>query len=245
MFYLIDQEEKGTDGFQHWQGAIACKPTRWSTIHVRFPGVHVERVKSWPDAIKYCTKADTSIPGTQRVFGEPPMQGHRSDWDDIRDNVTLGQITEIPIEYLVRYPRGIQFAQSLLYEPARTRKVEVIVYWGPTNVGKTHRALEHTIGKTWWMMEADHIWFDGYHGQEVAIIDEFDPAESGISLRKMLQLLDERETRVNTKGGFTYWKPNTVIITTNIDPSYWWYAERDKVIRRITSIIPCFKRRGL
>lgn len=243
VLYHIEQTEVcPTTGRLHYQGAIHFnRAYTWPAIHARLPRYHVESVKSWKDTIDYCSSKGKHVnkphvAGTQRTFGTPPAQGQRTDWDTLRQHLVTGDLRSIDLQYHVRYPRGIMHSLDIFYEPERSRDIRVIVLWGPSGTGKTRTAYDLTDGKTWWRMEAKHQWYNGYLNHEVAIIDDFDPRDSGISLRVFLQITDRYEVRAPTKGGFANFKPKLLIFTSNIHPCDWWPSENDKVLRRIHQI---------
>lgn len=119
----------------------------------------------------------------------------------------------------------------------RTRqwKSHVRVYYGSTGTGKTRRAIEED--KVEWTHGGDR-WFDGYDQQERVLFDDFDGVKSGITYRKLLQLLDRYPLQVPIKGGFVEWCPRVIVITTNIPPDR-WYPDEDysPLQRRIDDFI--------
>lgn len=59
------------------------------------------------------------------------------------------------------------------------------------------------------------LWFDGYVGQPVVILDDFRPWWCQFSF--LLRLLDRYPIQVQVKGGFVNFIPETIIITTPKD----------------------------
>lgn len=73
-------------------------------------------------------------------------------------------------------------------------------------------------------------------GKKYVIIEDF---KSNISLANLLNLLDKYPVEVATKGSFTWWLPDIIVITTNRSPHDWYdYNDRDDeknaVFRRFT-----------
>jgi len=86
------------------------------------------------------------------------------------------------------------------------------------------------------------MWFDGYEQQPVVVLDDFNGASSHLKLDDLLRLIDPWCCeRVPYKGGFTWWCPDKIYITTNIHPFNWYKYENREIHykalqRRITSI---------
>ena len=57
------------------------------------------------------------------------------------------------------------------------------------------------------------------------MLDDFCGAASHITLGFLLQLLDRYTVMVPTKGGFTWWIPEHVYVTTNVFPRDWYKWE--------------------
>lgn len=107
---------------------------------------------------------------------------------------------------------------------------------GPTGVGKTRWAYEHD--PTLYPKPNGHKWFDGYLGHKTALFDDFRGDASGITYSFLLQLLDRYPLRVEVKGGMVEWVPETIIITSNDDPRYWYPMESNlaPLFRRLTTV---------
>ena len=89
-------------------------------------------------------------------------------------------------------------------------------------------------------------WWDGYHGQELVIIDEF--RKHGVSYSYLLRLLDRYYVSVQVKGGFTEFNPKIIFITAPVDPkeAFQWLDKDgeiqewdgiEQLLRRIDDII--------
>lgn len=72
----IFQLESGENNTRHWQGVIRFTAARGFTsvrkvLSTSLPGAHWERCRSWKDAVKYCSKADTRVDGPW-IVGDVP-----------------------------------------------------------------------------------------------------------------------------------------------------------------------------
>jgi len=104
----------------------------------------------------------------------------------------------------------------------------VVVIWGPTGAGKTYSAVNVLAkGVPYYIVEApakknDKIWFNGYQGQKVLILDDF--AGEVCNINYLKRLLDKYKQKVEIKGGYVWAQWSTVIITSQHPPSE-WYAD--------------------
>lgn len=85
------------------------------------------------------------------------------------------------------------------------------------------------IGKDFWLTPA-------IVGKNFVIIEDF---KSNLGLKDLLNLLDVYPIEVPIKGGFTWWIPHIIVVTTNRSPHDWYaYNDRDDekeaVFRRFT-----------
>ena len=95
----------------------------------------------------------------------------------------------------------------------------IMWFYGATGSGKTRKALEmaEELKLRLWISNDSLKWFDGYCGQEIAVLDD---------LRKdilptwafLLRLLDRYPLIVQIKGGFVKWVPRIIIITCPVAP---------------------------
>lgn len=105
--------------------------------------------------------------------------------------------------------------------PKRTNELKVALFVGKPGTGKTRKAYElfpdlyaNPIGKD--------LWFDGYAGQPNVLIDDF---SGQMRLVDLLRFLDIYPIKVPRKGGFVWWLPDYIIVTTNVHPKDWYKYE--------------------
>lgn len=254
MYYLTYQEEVGESGTRHYQGYCEFKKQmRLGAAKDLLGGttVHIERRRGTAaEAIAYCHKDDTRAPDGERVeHGTPKVtnQGARRDLEAFKDAVVGGKRKRDLIDehYIVmaKYPR---FYQDLQFKrPRREEPPNVILYYGETGLGKS-RAVYDAHG------ESDDLyvtplsngtaWYDGYDGHPIVLIDDFAGGASHMSLTTLLRLLDRYPVQVPTKGGHTWFHPDTIYVTTNIHPAEWYKWEKREtqypaLQRRFTSVV--------
>jgi hypothetical protein len=86
------------------------------------------------------------------------------------------------------------------------------------------------------------MWFDGYDGHTAALLDDFAGKFSKFSLNNLLRLLDRYKVQFPIKGGYTFFQPRRIFLTTNIHPREWYdWTTREvqypALSRRITRVV--------
>lgn len=234
--YMVYQEEKcGKTGKLHLQGYLEYKnPTTMSMIKriLNDESVHLETRKGTKEqASNYCKKDDTK---TKKFieFGDVNLlkdnSGKRKDLENIyemiKDGNALEEIAEIyPAQY-IRYYKGIKEIKNLIdYKKLGSfKQIDVNVLYGKAGTGKTSYIYDKHGAENCYKLEkgnSDNLWFDGYNGQKVLIIDDF---YGWIKYGKMLNLLDGYKMLLEIKGGTTISNWDYVYITSNNKPNQWY-----------------------
>lgn len=225
MSYLVYQKEIGQEGTPHYQGYVEAKSAlALSAVKGRLdlPAIHLEpRRGTQEQAIAYCKKAETRAEGPWE-FGEPKEQGKRNDLLALAVLAKDGKrkreaFEEMPATY-ARYYKNYEHISGL-FPPTRP-DVTVTLLVGKPGTGKTRYVHEHETRDTLWSLPAaTPMWFNGYDGHEAALLDDF---SGNMPLDLCLRLLDRYALQVPTKGGFVWWVPARVYITSNFRPEEWY-----------------------
>ncbi len=106
------------------------------------------------------------------------------------------------------------------------RTVKTTVFWGDTGTGKTKRVYEEQKFEDVYKLDVSNtgVWWNGYTGQKVLLIDDF---YGWIRYGQLLNILDGYPLRLDIKGDFTIAKFERVYITSNEHPNM-WYAKKWK-----------------
>lgn len=250
------QEELSESGLKHIQMFVQLKAkTRMSTVAKWLKGkAHIEqRHGPQQDAWDYCTPEGTKKSGAKGginnwTFGELKIDapGKRNDYHGFVAMCVAGEEEEaIMMAYPMLYCRhhGLcgKIRAKALSGPRRAERlekgVEVIIHWGPTGTGKTRKVHEEN-DDLWCNIPGTSKWFDGYHGQAIALFDDFN---SGIPIVDMLRICDRYELMLQVKGAVVDWLPTTIYITSNVDPKDWWMDATEEHkrawARRVTKTI--------
>ncbi len=238
--FCVFQKEKGAEGTPHYQGYVEFKrQVKLPAVKKRLGGVaHLEQRRGTAvQASTYCQKEDSRIAGPwfQGVISNP-NPGRRTDLEAVYDMAKSGaKLTAIadahPATYL-RFHRGIDKVRNIhnVDKPPIRLDLQVVLYYGPPGCGKTRSCYEHDPGLYAIPLGKD-IWYDNYQGQKTVLIDDF---SGNIPLSQLLRLLDIYPLQVPCKGSFTWFRPMTILVTTNIDPLNWYdYRSRQNSLEAL------------
>jgi len=194
-----------------------------------------ERFGTQLEAITYCQKdGEFHEWGTKKT---QPKQSTRTDLEAFREAIKEGQndlqLAESNLGAFARYPKMIDRMRVLL-PPKRTddNPIKVCLFIGLPDTGKTREAYAQFPDLYSFPIGKD-LWSDGYSGQREVLVDDF---AGEMRLVDLLRFLDRYPIQIPKKGGFNWWCPERVIVTTNIHPSDWYdYRKRkssEKALRR-------------
>jgi len=189
--------------------------------------------------INYCRKEGDFV-----EFGEKKNQGKRTDLLAVREAITEGATTtelwENHFSNMVRYHRGIAIYQSLRI-PERSWQTFFILIVGPAGRGKSHTALALAKGFSEPIFHVPEtkgsgLYFDGYQGQSIVLLDEMDGGRMKPTLFNTL--INSLPCTVPVHGSANVnWCPRFVIATSNYHPRYWWRgrtsAQLQQTLRRV------------
>lgn len=165
-------------------------------------------------------------------FGEPSRgQGFRTDLATISKDIMAGNT--IPEYYAVHEPQIYhQYGRTLttihdcyMRSKYRTEMTKGTWYWGPTGVGKSHRALSNYSPVTHYLWKNDRGWQDGYQGQSTVIINELRPSNA-LPYDEILNLTDKWPHTLSRRGREPIpFVSKHVIVTSRYPPEEVWPVE--------------------
>lgn len=269
--YAVYQKEKcPTTGRAHYQCYIEChQPVTadWvkNTLFMdNRTHVEIRRILRTV-ARDYCMKNKSRWPGPQSLvgpfeWGQFAQQGKRTDLDAVKekmdDGVPMNVIANEHFGTVARHSGGLKFHKQISSQASG--KVErgdllVSLYYGPTGSGKTRAAMDEAMilvnndMDRIFTLDADSgkggtVWFDGYEGGPVILIDDYD---SWIKLAYLLKLLDRYPVRLQCKGSMMWASWTRVFITSNKTIQEWTdvdgkeidHKHRAALYRRIHRIV--------
>lgn len=241
--YIVWQKEKcPTTGRIHMQGYCELiNKQSLGPLSKEFG--HIERRRGTQlEAIQYCKKSESRIDGPWE-YGEPKKQGKDETLLECinllkNGGTSLDLLEQFP-ECYVKHKRNLDEVGGMI---ARSKTnmfsmptVHVII--GQAGSGKTRHVYDTEGYENVYKIDdsGGNLWFDGYTGQKVLLIDEF---YGGIKYNFLLQMLDGYPLRLPVKGTHTYKGWSTVYITSNDEPDTWYNrGMTDALRRRITDIV--------
>jgi len=180
---------------------------------------HVEACKGTAeDNIKYCSKDAKVL--VER--GLRPSQGKRTDIEaivtDIREGMTVDDIAiDNPVAFHQYGRTFLKVEDITLRSKFRSWMTKGLWLFGPTGVGKSHRAFEGFKPETHYVLPDDNGWWDGYTGQETVILNDF---RGSVSYGLMLQLVDKWPVTVKRRGREPVpFLAKRVIVTSSLHPT--------------------------
>ena len=227
--YAIFQLERGEEGTPHFQGYIELKCSQRLSYMRKIIACHWEKRRGTrQQAREYCSKEETREEGPWTTGSwEAGGQGARNDLIAFKEQVKEGKrkrelIDDYPL-VMAKYTRFYDTIKSIS-RPRVRLDLTVRLNYGKTGTGKTRNAYENEDLYVVPVTQGP-LWFDGYDGEEVAVLDDFAGAASKLSLTYLLRLIDIYPIRVPVKGSYVWWQPKRIIITTNIHPRNWYDYE--------------------
>lgn len=103
--------------------------------------------------------------------------------------------------------------------------------WGRPGTGKSRYVWDMWGDDLYSLFSQKPLWFDGYRGEKVLLIEEFE--YDGISREMLLKLLDIYPLQVPVKGGSVWAQWTKIYITGNCNMTVGWCPA---LMRRVTSV---------
>lgn len=237
--YIMWGKEVGESGTPHLQGYLELvKKERITGIRKWMPPrvANLDPRRGTQDqAINYCKKdglfeehgEKTVQPGCSLSEKENLIQNQLID---LRSQILAGasepQIYEANPYLAARFPKFISKLTEWRVPEIRDNLV-IELHVGPTGSGKTSQAFQRfpTIYNMP-VKSGTTLWFNGYYGQKVVLLDDF---KGGFGLDNLLRLLDKFPIQVENKGGFHWFVPERIIMTSNFEEKEWYdYSKREE-----------------
>ncbi len=193
-------EAAPTTGYLHWQLYLESKSAiRFSTLRKLFPKGHYEVArKTRIQAVKYATREDKRAEsGVVINLGQLDLtvkQGKRTDLDSYSEQIMLeGKSAD---EVIHDDPRAVIYVNHLrqleLIRDRETwgkkfREIEVHYIHGSTRTGKTSALFETYGYEAIYRVPNWKNPFDGYRGQDILLLDEYNTSVPMVDLLKILE----------------------------------------------------------
>lgn len=234
--YLVYQKEIAPETKkEHWQGYVIFigRYTLCGAKKMFEQNVHLEVARASPQKnIEYCTKITSAAGEPPKIFGSPETsRGERTDLKSLAKAVIEGkenyELIESHPDQMLRYSKHVEHLRSLAIKP-RSTLTRAIWCYGPAGTGKSEKA--NAFPGAYW--KASGMWWNGYIGQKVVVIDEVDKGD--IKRVDFCRLVDKFPLQVQFKGGMIHFNSDLIIFTSNYSPEEIFGSEKfDSVKRRM------------
>jgi len=227
-YFAYAQETCPETGNIHLQGfAQAWDKMRLAQWRDLFPNIHMEPMMgTFRENRAYCSKEGQLV-----EFGEKPNEnGIKTTIINFKRKIDAGeQVLDIAdsedyFPTFLQYRNGFkEYASYKRHKRLRKDRTEPEVYVriGPPGTGKT-RWMDEQFGLDGWNFAPDNTgkWFDGCDC-DVVLFDDVS-VDAIPPLDTFKKLLDRYGSKQPTKGGYLWWHPKVIVLTSNSHPKDWW-----------------------
>lgn len=222
--YVIAQEDH-QDGTKHlhaflkYEKKVQFSATKWDIAD--FHG-NYQQARSWVAVERYCKKGGNYISNIclESAAQKKGKKNLQILTEDLRDLVADGVIHALQLPQAVK-ARAIY---SLLGDPYQHHDIRGVWIYGPPGVGKSRHVRDRHPDC---FIKSQSKWWDGYQGQEVVLLDDFD--RLGVCLSHYLKIWADRYAAIGeVKGGSIPLMHKTFYVTSNYHPRDLWSQEDDQ-----------------
>lgn len=274
IYLCYQQEIAPSTGNLHWQTYAEFKQAyagKYIQKYLNAPKCHLEARKGSPtEARAYCCnneafeknlpnakdKTNGFIKDSFKEFGDfnkcplvKTKSGQRTDLEKLAEKLDKGaKLEDLDTKEVIKYSKGIKEALALREKKTNNKwtEPEVIVLWGSAGSKKTKSVYDKEGFENVYKLDKtnNEVWFDGYAGEKVLLIDDF---YGWIPWGQLLNILDGYPLKLQIKGSHTWKAWEKVYITSN-KPFEEWYKKDseehlDPLRRRIKYIVKLDKPR--
>jgi len=252
--YLVYGKETGDSGTPHLQGFFIIKGNKKSIIQLKRlfgdqPSFQAARALS-ATAAAYCKKgvqsheewdesgisgptygldADVFEHGHLRGAGGSPNSLSEMA-ESIKSGVPMTDVSEMDPSTYIRNYRGLAAYANLQttdYEHNTVRGIWII---GKPGTGKSHHARKFGELMGGYFVKSQSKWFDGYNGEPVIILEDFD-IDGQFLGHEMKLWSDKYSHTAEIKGGSVKLRHKFFVVTTNFHMGEIWPEDSPRIDR--------------
>jgi len=222
--YVVCGRECGENGTPHLQGFVYFETVKslaqMKEIHST---AHWETMRGTVDqAAEYCKKEgewyEAGVrPLNQREKGERGKQSIEERWALAKG----GEFERLPPEHLKIY----KYIHSLYSEVADRPELDNVWVQGHSGCGKSSWVRSNYAT---FFVKSMNKWWDGYAGEEVVVLDDFDPSHAEFLTYYLKIWADHYVFNAEVKGGMMRIRPKTFIITSQYGIDQCFKTEQDR-----------------
>lgn len=228
--YSIGQLEKGENGTPHIQFLLYFKapqrPSAFKGIPVWIRGISAKDAHQ--NVEKYVSKQESRIEGPHQCGEQPSFLRKRTPAKEIIKAAKEGRYQDIDEESLLRYANVL--SKVSMFDDTKAYLKEPCGLWicGPEECGKTLSCVLDEDGnpKQGLYLKDFTLWWDGYSGQDVVLLDDMDMEHKHLgSYFKIWG--DFCRHQAQCKGGYVRLRYSQFIVTSNFLPADIWPPKPD------------------
>lgn len=238
--YVVVGREVSDSGTHHLQGYVVFRNLQSlkQQMEIFSGAAHWEQARgNHTQASDYCKKD-----GDFYEHGELPREkgsgggdAEIERWATARESAKAGNFDDIPADIYIRHRSTLHAIHREESQSSEILQGPLPHLWwhGEAGVGKTRKAFEEYPGA--YLKDPKERWWDGYKGQDVVIIDDFDKYQVSQS-GDVKRWLDRYPFQAPVKGGYIQIRPKLIIVTSNYHPNEIWDDEvtQSCISRRVT-----------
>lgn len=218
--YIVAGREVGKNNTPHLQCFIQYKiRTKFSTVKNQLPRAHIEPMMGTPQqASDYCKKDGDFMEFGEMVDVTSGSSGGKKKAENFRKMIELAkkdrmdEIIDIdPVSYVQHYHAFKRIRQDHPQEIDDLDKIDNIWYYGEPGVGKSYRARKENPNR---YLKCFNKWWDGYRGQDVVLLDDFDLKHEYLS-QYLKNWCDVYAFGAEMKGTTVLIRPKRIVVTSN------------------------------
>jgi len=229
--YMVVGKERGERrDTPHLQGFVYFQSARtFSAVRDKLPRAHISVMRGTVDqAADYCMKEGDYYehgvrPMSQKRKGECGAEAIAERWRLAKS----GSFEELPPEQIKVYEYIYRRSLVVVDRP----DLDNVWVFGQSGCGKSRWVRDtHPVFYSKPMSK----WWDGYNGEDVVVLDDFDPSH-GKFLGYFLKIwADHYAFNAEVKGGMLKIRPKTVIVTSQyrIEDCFESKEDVDAIVRR-------------
>jgi len=232
--YLVaGREVAPSTGTPHLQGFVVFTNARTlGGLKKLDSRIHWEAAVTVDQAIEYCKKEGNyfevgTAPMSQTLKGVAGGELEKMRWKRIiqaAESDDMAWLKENEPRIYAEGERTISSIRKRSRAEAVDREVlDNVWIWGPTGTGKSRKAREDNPGA--YVKDPNSKWWDGYDGQEVVIIDDFDKYQVSMG-GQFKRWFDHYPFECEKKGMAAYMiRPKKMVVTSNYPIEGIWQEE--------------------
>lgn len=227
--YLIFGKEVGASNTPHLQGYVSFENQKQlKALKKLSDRAHWEIARGTPkQASEYCEKdGDVFQKGTRPLSQVEKGALEKDRWATALKCVQEGKLEEMDPQILCQHLRQVEYAAAQILGKRKLSEVdgEFENQWmvGPPGCGKSRKARDENPGA--YIKDPKERWWDGYAGEEVVIIDDFDKyqLQQGGDMKRWC---DRYPFRAAVKGGYLMIRPRKIVVTSNYSIDDIWHED--------------------